>query len=171
MHLRTLLPLLLSVAGIFVILPIIGNSTKTNDTSRHGMPSGTNTFSYLLNEKSIIGNTHLVAEVVHEPDLFYLTLWLGEDLQDRITFVLKEEEITTKAYVLDDPERRYASFELQTANCTYTADEFFSGLLMIHSYDRERHLIAGSFELMAFSDGCQEIIRLREGMFDARLGK
>lgn len=166
MHLRTLLPLLLSVAGIFIIIvPIIG-SAETTDTSIHGKPLGSNTFSCALNEKSI-QNTQLVAEVVHEPDLFHLTLWLGEARQDRITFVIKEEAITSKAYVLDDPHRRYVSFEFQTVNCTYTADELFSGLLMIHAYDRERHLIAGSFELMAFSDGCQEIVRLREGTFDA----
>lgn len=165
MHLRTLFPLLLSVAGIFIIIiPIIG-STEAPDSFSPGMSLGANTFSYSLNEISV-ENT-LVADVVHEPGLFHLTLWLGEDRQNRVTFVLKEEEITTKAYALDDPERRYASFELQAATCTYTADEFFSGLLMIHAYDRERHLITGSFELMAFSDSCQEIVRIRDGMFDA----
>jgi Family of unknown function (DUF6252) len=163
MHLRTLLPVLFSLAGIFSILaPIISPS---EDEATY-VATGKNIFSYELNGAST-ENTPLVAEVVHENNLFHLALWMGADRNDHITFVLKETEITERAYELDDQNKRYLSFEFHSLNCTYTADEYISGLLMIHAYDRERHLIAGSFELMAFSDDCNELVRVRNGKFDA----
>lgn len=164
MHLRTLLPVLFSVAGIITILPFIG-SADSKETSTF-IPSGANTYSYELNSQPV-SDTHLRAEVVHENNLFHLVLWMGSDRQDRITFVLKETEISERAYELDDQNKRYLSFEFHSLNCTYTADEDISGLLMIHAYDRERHLIAGSFEFMAFSDDCHELVRMRNGKFDA----
>jgi len=165
MHLRILLPLFFSVAGVFTILvPLI--SFPDSDQTSIPDASGANIYSYELNGQAI-ENTHLSAAIVHEDNLFHLTLWLQPDRQDRVTFVLKDSEITEGAYALDDQNNRYLSFEFHSLNCTYTADEYISGLLMIHSYDRERHLIAGSFEFMAFSDTCNELVRVRNGKFDA----
>lgn len=162
MHLRTILPVLFSIAGIFSILaPFIG-SREADDPIN--IPSGGNTFSYELNEQKALENIDLRAELVYENNLFHLILRMG---QDRITFVLKDTEIRKGAYELDDQNKRYLSFEFQSVNCTYTADETISGVLMIHDYDRERHLITGSFEFMAFSDNCNELVRVRNGNFDA----
>ncbi|HNV29359.1 MAG TPA: DUF6252 family protein [Cyclobacteriaceae bacterium] len=165
MHLRTILPVLFSIAGIFSILvPFIGSGEADDPIN---IPSGGNTFSYELNSQPVSDNTFLSAEVVHENNLFHLTLWMGANRQDRITFVLKETEITEGVYELDDQNKRYLSFEFQSVNCTYTADESISGVLMINDYDRERQLIRGSFEFMAISDNCNELVRVRNGKFDA----
>jgi hypothetical protein len=165
MHLRTIFPVLFSIAGIFTILvPILGG-TEVDDSAT--IATGDNSYSYELNGQKVFADTPLRAEVVHKNNLFHLTLWLGAERQDRLTFVLKDTEVAEGVYDLDAPEKRYMSFELHTLNCTYTPDEYLSGLLMIHAYDRELQLIAGSFEFLAFSDDCNELVRVRNGIFDA----
>ncbi len=167
MQLRSIFPVLLSFGGIIALAtPLLNGSVKVSEPSADFHPTGANTISYSLNDNSI-DNT-LSAEVVHENNLFYLNLWLGAERQNRITFVLKEEEISAKAYELDDPNKRYLSFSFHQKSCTYASDEYFTGMLMINTFDQERKIIAGSFEFVAFSDDCNELVLVRDGQFDAR---
>jgi hypothetical protein len=87
--------------------------------------------------------------------------------EDRITFVLKEEEIKETTYELDHPSKRYLSFLFHGKECTYASDDYYTGMLMIHKYDTINKIIAGSFEFMAHSDECNELIRVNNSNFDA----
>ncbi len=165
MHTRLILPVLISFAGIFALVaPVLNNSVKSAPAF---VATGANTLSCVLNDKEIIEKMYLKAEVIHESNLFYLNLWMGEGRQNRITFVLKDEEISEMAYDLDDSNKRYLTFSFHQVSCTYTSDEYYSGMLMINAYNKEQKIIAGSFEFIAFSDDCNELVRVEDGQFDA----
>jgi hypothetical protein len=92
---------------------------------------------------------------------------MGEGRKNRITFVLKDEEISERAFDLDDSNKRYLTFSFHQMMCTYTSDEYYNGMLMINTYNKEKRIIAGSFEFIAFSDACNELVRVEDGQFDA----
>ncbi|MDZ7648226.1 MAG: hypothetical protein U5K54_14190 [Cytophagales bacterium] len=103
----------------------------------------------------------------HTDNLFVLNLYLN-NLDNRITFVLKEEEIKETTYVLDHPSKRYLTFQYQGESCRYSADELQSGTTddpSLRSHNPK--IIAGSFEFMAYSTGCDKLIRVNNGLFDA----
>ncbi len=165
MHTRLIIPVLISFAGISALIaPTFNRSSELTPTF---IATGANTLSCMLNDKEISENTYLNAEIVHESELFYLNLWMGEGHQNRITFVLRDEEISEKTYDLDDTNKRYVTFSFHQMTCTYTSDEYYSGMLMINTYDKEQKIIAGSFEFIAFSDDCNELVRIKDGQFDA----
>jgi len=165
MHTRTILPVLISFAGIFALVaPVLNTSVESIPAF---IATGANTLSCVLNDKEITEKKYLKAEVVHESNLFYLNLWIGEGSQNRITFVLKDEEISERAYNLDDSNKRYLTFSFHQMTCTYTSDEYYSGMLMINTYDKDQKIISGTFEFIAFSDDCNELVRVKDGQFDA----
>ena len=94
-------------------------------------------------------------------------------LRSAISFTLPsakrngDENIEEKAYELDHPSKRYLSFLYHGKECTYSSDEYYTGMLMIHKYDTAQKIIAGSFEFMAYSTDCDELIRVNNGKFDA----
>jgi hypothetical protein len=165
MQTRLILSALISFAGIFALAAPVFNRKK--ESTPTFLATGKNTLSCLLNNKEIVENTYLNAEVVHENNLFYLNVWMGEGRKNRITFVLKDEEISERTYDLDDSNKRYLTFSFHQMMCTYTSDEYYNGMLMINTYDKEKRIIAGSFEFIAFSDACNELVRVEDGHFDA----
>lgn len=165
MQTRLILPVLLSLAGIFVLVAPVFN--RNIESTPSFVATGKNTLSCFLNNKEIVDSTHLHAEVVHETNLFYLNLWMGEGRQNRITFVLKEEEISERTYELDDSNNRYLTFSFHQMMCPYTSDEYYNGMLMINTYNKEKRIIAGSFEFIALSEECKELVRVEDGQFDA----
>jgi len=167
MPVRFTYPFLLSIAGIlFFILPF--NPRNIGDDAATEVPyTGSNTLFFNFNDLPFNKNTTLQTEVSHSKDLFYLTLWIGGGRENRITFVLKDEDIRENVYELDNPSKRYLSFHYQAKECTYSSDDFYTGMLMIHKYDTTNKIIAASFEFMAWSNDCNELIRVANGTFDA----
>jgi Family of unknown function (DUF6252) len=161
-------PVLFSVAGVlFFLLPLTStNKTATTIHSNENY-SGSNTFTCVSDPLMFDQKTPLRAEVTHHSDLFHLNLWIGKENENRITFVLRDEEIHESAYALDHPSKRYFSFLLHGKHCTYSSDDDLTGMLMIHKYDTTNKIIAGSFEFMAYADDCDELVRINHGMFDA----
>ena len=160
-------PVLLSVAGlIFFILPLTPTS-RSSEKAEEEIYTGSNVLFCEVNNIEFDKNTSVQAEVSHTNNLFYLNLWIGGSHENRITFVLKNEEIQETAYELDEPSKRYLSFLYHGQECTYSSDEYYTGMLMIHKYDTANKIIAGSFEFMAHSNDCNELVRVRNGIFDA----
>lgn len=160
-------PVLLSVAGlIFFILPLTPTS-RISEKVEEEIYIGSNVFSCEVNNIEFDKNTSVQAEISHTSNLFYLNLWIGGDHENRITFVLKDEVILETTYELDQPSKRYLSFLYHGQDCTYSSDEYYTGMLMIHKYDTVRKIVAGSFEFMAHSHDCDELIRATNGSFDA----
>ncbi|MEY4929680.1 MAG: hypothetical protein RI909_404 [Bacteroidota bacterium] len=161
-------PVLFSVAGILFFLLPLAPSNHVAEKTLGEIYTGSNTFSCQVNDVVFDKNTFAQAEVVHTADLFYLTLWVGEGRENRITFVLNDEEIKEAAYELDHPSKKYLSFLFHGQDCAFASDDYYTGMLMIHHYDTAHKIIAGSFEFMAFSDECNELVRVTDGKFDAR---
>lgn len=163
---RFAFPVLFSVAGLLLfLLPF--TSTKRNEPAEIVTKNFTGSNTFLCDSDQLIfDNVTLSAEISHHGNLFYLTLWVGGH-ENRISFVLNDEEIKESAYELDHPSKRYFSFLYHGQQCTYSSDDSQTGMLMIHKYDTVNKIIAGSFEFMAWSDGCDELIRVNNGQFDA----
>jgi hypothetical protein len=167
MPVRFTYPVLLSVAGLlFFLLPIV-SSNNGDEAASELTCTDNNTIFFDSNAFNIDGPTAIHAEVSHSMDSFLLNLWIGDGRENRITFVLNGEDIHEKVYDLDNPSKRYFSFLYHGQHCTYSSDEDQTGMLMIHKYDTVNKVIAGSFEFMAYSDGCDELVRVRNGEFDA----
>jgi len=163
---RFVFPVLLSVTGLLLVaIPFIPGNHVSEEKSTIAY-SGGNTLSCNFNNASLTADS-IQTEVSHRGDLFYLELRLGASHENQISFVLKNEDIYENAYALDHPEKRYLSFLYHGRDCTYSSDEFYSGMLMIHKYDTINRIIAGSFEFMAHSDTCNELVRVTNGTFDS----
>jgi hypothetical protein len=170
MSLRLLTPILLSLAGlIIIVVPLTQHHSSLREESSSKIYSGSNIIRYELNNHLIEDKYGVRAEVSHSDDLFYLTLWMGTAYQDRVTFVLKNEIIQkeAEAFELDNPSQRYLSFQHHTTHCLYSSDDYYTGMLMIHQFDTTQRVIAGSFEFIAFSEDCQELLKVENGFFDA----
>ncbi len=163
---RFIFPVLLSVTGLLlVVIPFIP-STHVSEEKATIASTGSNTLSCNFNNASLTVDS-IQTEVSHREDLFYLKLQIGDRHENQISFVLKNEDILEKGYVLDHSDKRYSSFLYHGRYCTYSSDEFYNGMLMIHKYDTINKIIAGSFEFMAHSDACDELISVTNGTFDS----
>lgn len=163
---RFIFPVLLSITGLLLVaIPFIPG-THVSEEKLTMAYTGSNTFSCNFNS-AILAFDSIQTEVSHRGDLFYLKLQLGAGHESQISFVLKNEDIFEKAYTLDHPEKRYSSFVYHGLDCTYSSDELYSGMLMIHKYDTINKIIAGSFEFMAHSDDCDELVRVTNGTFES----
>jgi hypothetical protein len=161
-------PVLFSVAGLLIfILPLTSSHKTATEINSEKDFTGKNTFTFDSDHLKMDKNAALNVEVAHSSDLFYLNLWMGQGREHRITFVLRGEEIKETAYELDQPSTRYLSLLYHGKDCTYSSDDYYTGMLMIHKYDTAQKIIAGSFEFMAYSDECEELIRVNNGTFDA----
>lgn len=168
MSVRLLTPFLLSLAAIIIIVAPMAVNKSQQDTEMEGITfSGENVIQYTLNDQVIEEKDNVQAEVSCSDDLFYLNIWMGESRQDRITFVVKEEMMEPGTYELDSPSRRYLSFAHHSTKCTYASDDYYTGMLMLHELDTARKIIAGSFEFIAYSEDCEELLRVTDGQFDA----
>jgi hypothetical protein len=164
---RFAFPVLFSLAGLLMFLLPFTTTNKSEDLkSPPESYLGSNTFSCESDLALSDQMARLTAEVEHQDNLFYLNLWIG-GRENRITFVLRDEVIKEKAYELDHPSQRYLSFLYHGKACTYSSDDYYTGMLMIHKYDTAQKIIAGSFEFMAYSTDCDELIRVKNGQFDA----
>ncbi len=164
---RFVFPVLLSVAGLlFFLLPLSSTNNLEKEEGATENYTGSNTLTYESDQALFDQKATLRAEVSHHDDLFYLNLWIG-GYENRITFVLRDEVIKESAYELDHPSKRYLSFLYHGKDCTYSSDDYYTGMLMIHKYDTAQNIIAGSFEFMAYSPDCDELIRVNNGAFDA----
>lgn len=164
---RFVFPVLLSAAGLlFFLLPLTSTYNLEKEESSTENYTGSNTLTYQSDQALFDQKGMLSAEVSHQDNLFYLNLWIG-GYENRITFVVRDAVIKETAYELDHPSKRYLSFLYHGKDCTYSSDDYYTGMLMIHKYDTAKKIIAGSFEFMAYSTDCDELIRVNNGTFDA----
>jgi hypothetical protein len=164
---RFAFPVLLSAAGLLIfLLPLTSTNSMEARESTNKIYTGSNSLTYESDTELFDQNATLTAELSHSDNLFYLNLWIG-GYENRMTFVLRDEVIKESAYELDHPSKRYLSFVYHGKDCTYSSDDYYTGMLMIHKYDTAQNIIAGSFEFMAYSPDCDELIRVNNGTFDA----
>lgn len=157
----TLLPGTFAIAILFAL-----SVPRTNHTSKTAPAVyGQNVVHYTLNDE-VQQYQQLRSEVVQENDLFYVTLWMGERFENRLSFVLKDEEIQPGAFTMDDPNKRYILLQHQATNCVFTSDTYYNGMLVVEHLDKVKGMLAGSFEFLAYSDHCQEVLRVTQGSFD-----
>jgi hypothetical protein len=131
---------------------------------------GSNTLSFQENGFSLTSDSTIWSEVFDEGGTFYLNIWLNSGSK-RFTFVVLEQSIEPGAIVLDDPNSRYISVYDKDQSCNFTSDEYYDGILVIHTYDTTEHIIAGSFEFIAWSQECKTLLRVTDGHFDLRMNK
>lgn len=128
-------------------------------------PTGNNTFYCTLNGE-VWEEQQVQADLSQEGNLFYLSLWMGDEFTDRIAFVMETSSIKPGVYELNDPSKRYIFLRKEQSECTFSSDNYYSGVLIIRAFNEERNMIAGIFEFMAHSVNCNEVIRVNQGQFD-----
>lgn len=167
MLIRFAFPVMLSLAGLlFFLLPFTSINHSETATISSENYTGNNTLTCESDQVIFDQNARIIAELSHQENLFYLNLWI-DGYENRITFIIKDEEIKESAYELDHPSKRYMSLLYHGKDCTYSSDDYYTGMLMIHEYDTAKKIIAGAFEFMAYSNDCGELIRVNNGTFDA----
>jgi hypothetical protein len=165
---RTLASLILPVTGfIFIILSFVGFSPK-NSRKEVMHYTGSNTLSYDINKEGKTTTQPVTTEVSNEEGASYLTIISGKERQIRIAFVVGNELHSDGVYSLNDQQSHYASFQYSSDHCVFATDEYYDGILMIHRYDTLEKIIAGSFEFIAYSSSCDELVRVSDGNFDLK---
>ncbi len=71
-------------------------------------------------------------------------------------------------YMLDDSFTAYAELKYPDDSCRFVTDHYYQGILMIDVHDAVTGMLRGSFEFLAWSDECRQVIRVREGRFNVR---
>lgn len=130
----------------------------------HKGPVPANTITFKFNGEPITQSVQ--ANFTQDGDLSYFSLRMGGQLQDRIAFVLNESNLQQGVYELSNPNNQYAHINVGET-CVYTTDAYYSGILILHTIDREMQTIEGSFELLAYAEDCEQGIRLTDGRFKA----
>jgi hypothetical protein len=125
-------------------------------------PVPANTIAFKFNGKPV--TQAVQANFTQDGDHTYFSLRMGGDLQDRLAFVLNENNLRTGVYELNDPNNQYAHVHVGET-CVYTTNAYYSGVLILHTIDREKRTVEGSFELLAYAEDCEQGIRLTEGRF------
>ena len=151
--------------SLFAMLPPIDfSSTRSEDSIALGI--GNNTFSCHFNGEKWTDSKSVQAELGFENGYLYLVLWLGNEYNERVYFVTKTDQLRTGTYELDEPGSKYMAIQRHADQCDFVTDAYYGGRLMIHTYDPVRNIVAGTFECLAFSESCNEVIRVTDGKFD-----
>lgn len=153
---------LLVTLALFALHGLTNFDGASTSHPHHSGPVPANTIAFKYNSKPI---THYVqANFTQDGDLAYFSLLMGDELQDRIVFVLNENNLQKGVYELNDPINQYAHINVEET-CVYTTDTHYSGVLILHTIDREKQTIEGSFEMLAYAEDCDRGIRLTDGRF------
>ncbi|GIV36708.1 MAG: hypothetical protein KatS3mg032_1087 [Cyclobacteriaceae bacterium] len=71
-------------------------------------------------------------------------------------------------YMLDDSFSAYAELIHPDDSCRFVTDHYYQGILMIEAHDAATGMLKGTFEFLAWSDECRQVVRAQEGRFNVR---
>lgn len=169
MNLRLIFPIISTiVVSLLIVLPI--SIPRDSIIDHQAEMVNEHEIQFSVNNQKTMKLKIFRTEIVHEAQLFYVNLWLGEARADRLTFVLKEEEVKEGTYLLNNLNTRYLSMTYQSHQCTFRSDNYYTGVLKIHRYDRQDSVLIGSFEFVAFSEDCSQLIQVKNGRFNTGHG-
>lgn len=159
----------ISVTALIFLLyaPIIWPAGVRAKQSTLVTAMGVNTLSCSLNNTRW-EETSVRSALSLEGEVFYLSFWVGDQYRDRIAFVMNTHGIKPGTYEFNDPTERYILIEHHSKSCVYQTDGYYTGTLTITAFDTSKKIIAGSFEVMAYSNNCQELLKVSEGAFDVQ---
>ncbi|MFN3840373.1 MAG: DUF6252 family protein [Cyclobacteriaceae bacterium] len=95
-----------------------------------------------------------------------LSVRSGEDLEDRLAFIIQGTALKPGRYVLDDQAKDYIHLQRNESECTFVSDEFYQAVLTIHEHDEHLKRLSGTFEFLAYSQSCSTAIRGTHGRFN-----
>jgi hypothetical protein len=167
MLIKMVWPWLLLTGSLLAGLLVNGNSSEEGKLSKlPGISAkGVNSFGCLLNNEPWA--TQQVEAQVHVFDQSVcLSLRTGPDYETRLAFILPVDELKPGVYLLDDPASAYVHFLQTKADCLFTSDEFYQGVLTITTHDESQRTLSGMFEFFAYSQLCRTTLLCTHGRFD-----
>ncbi|QOI97255.1 MAG: hypothetical protein HRU69_07030 [Flammeovirgaceae bacterium] len=165
---KMLLPVVLLVGSLVAGMFFSGNQKPAMEQPE--LPEGTiyaeHSLAYVLNNEQFISSP-LQTQVHYFDQSVCLSFRSGADAAERLSFVVNTTALKPGTYLLNEPGEAYVHFQLHRANCLYTSDEFYQGVLTITGHDEEQSIISGMFEFLAYSQTCNTAIRCTNGRFTA----
>ena len=146
---------------ILMVLLLVSPAVETGNAAS----TGANKISFRINGQ-IQTKENVRAELSHYGSRFYLRIDPDSNRSGRFVFVIEGTKIEEATFEMRDFTSRYIMFSSDSLRCNFSADEYYNGILMIHDYDRTRRRIRGSFEVVGWSQSCDQLVRITDGKFD-----
>jgi len=167
MLIKIIWPLLLLTGSLLAGLLV--NDKSAEEDKLRKLPAisarGVNSFGCLLNNEPWVAQ-QVEAQVHVFDQSACLSLRIGPDYNDRLAFILPADGLKPGVYLLDDPTSAYVHFKRTGADCLFTSDEFYQGVLTITMHDESQQALAGMFEFFAYSRLCRTALRCTQGRFN-----
>jgi hypothetical protein len=167
MLIKIIWPVLLLTGSLLAGLLVNDNSDEEDKLSK--LPAvtarGVNSFGCLLNNEPWVAQ-QVEAQVHFFDQSVCLSLLTGPGNENRLAFILPADGLKPGVYLLDDPASAYVHFLQSGADCLFTSDEFYQGVLTITTHDESARTLSGMFEFFAFSRLCRTTLRCTQGRFD-----
>ncbi|MCE2732104.1 MAG: hypothetical protein O9302_05495 [Cyclobacteriaceae bacterium] len=159
---RIIQPIILSVTvAAILILPTTAKFPANNQPLAE-LP-GENKTVYTLNDSTQTDSIRYSLIYISEKE--NILELLAENFS--IRFQVNEPLKQNTNYVLDNPGKRLATVNVDNL-CYATTDEYYTGTLLIHKFDKESGSVQGSFEIVVHSATCDSIIRIQDAHFKTR---
>ncbi len=148
----------LAIAGLWV-----GSPSHREKPSLLAAAPAEHTVHYLFQGKLVRLNS-VKADVVRYRNRFTVILYEDPEGSTQLSFTIQGMP-TRGVYMLDNPFVAYAKLRHQNDVCTFFTDHYYQGVLIIDEHQPQTGRLKGSFEFLAFSEPCREIVRVQGGRF------
>jgi hypothetical protein len=155
---------ILAVGNGFKILP---NQSTVVSNDKDGQ--GINLIHFQVFGSELYSATEVQSDFIVSDGLMIISMWFGDSYQHHLSFIVQDRPVKKGAYSLDNPMEQYANVRIAHQGCQYSSEELYQGVLMVTHFDSSTKIISGSFELLALSQECNDLIRITEGQFDIQL--
>lgn len=128
---------------------------------------GKNTFGCLVNGEAFVPIYSTDADAVYQQGSLEIGGNQNSQARNIIIWVI-DPHLTIGNYPLDGSVYHIARFYDQKTKCEYLtrSEEGLQGTLTITRIDRERYILSGLFSFTAYSEDCQDTVRVTDGRFD-----
>ena len=126
--------------------------------------TGEYTFGCLVNGEAFVPDNRGDITAIYQQGVLILGADAKvNDFTQGIGIDLKAQMIKERSYILSsDPER---SIEYTGSTCRYEYEDLIEGILTISHFDSINYIVAGTFEFITATKGC-DTIRVTDGRFD-----
>lgn len=129
--------------------------------------TGKNTFGCLVNGKAWVTSSSSDAVGIYQIGVLQIHAEVNDDRDQNITLAVLSSVFEGKSYDLSDDPQYEAKFGSNLPNkfCIYEDDKTVSGKLTISRFNQSSLIVAGTFEFITSTDGC-DTIKVTDGRFD-----
>ncbi len=160
----------MALSGV-IALEACGDNDDKPKTELEKLPAATQegkgTFGCLVDGKAWVIKSFMNAPAFYQEDVLQITAQVAtNEIDQYISIVILEDELTTVQYPLAEYGDGHATLDDLPTGCEYVTSVVYQGELIITHFDNTNFIISGTFEFEAYSDDCDKVVKVTHGRFD-----